>query len=86
MRQAAPDAAIIMMSAVLDGSVKARAVADGARGFLVKPFDRDSITMTFKADFEASAFGTRICTVPNCPISLCNNLSLQAQRFNPTKT
>ena len=48
LRQAAPEAIILMMSAVLDDRVKERAVAGGAMGFLVKPFDRDGLTMTLK--------------------------------------
>lgn len=48
LRQAAPDAVIFMMSAVLDDGVKEWAVAAGATGFLVKPFDRDVLTMTLK--------------------------------------
>ena len=48
LRQAAPEAVILMMSAVLDDREKEQAVADGASGFLVKPFDREVLTMTVR--------------------------------------
>jgi DNA-binding NtrC family response regulator len=48
LREAAPEASILMMSAALSPSVRNRAFADGATGFLPKPFDRDALTMELK--------------------------------------
>lgn len=42
------DVSILMMSATLDRNIQNRALADGATGFVVKPFDRDALTMTLK--------------------------------------
>jgi DNA-binding NtrC family response regulator len=52
LREAAPDASILMMSAALSASVRNRAFADGATGFLSKPFDRDALTMEIKQILE----------------------------------
>lgn len=48
LRRAAPAASILMMSAVGDRSVRNRALAGGATGFVAKPFDRETLTMTLK--------------------------------------
>jgi CheY-like chemotaxis protein len=48
LRKANADASILMMSATLDYSISNRALADGATGFVSKPFDRDALTMTLK--------------------------------------
>jgi DNA-binding NtrC family response regulator len=41
-------ASILMMSATLDRNIQNRALAEGAIGFVVKPFDRDGLTLALK--------------------------------------
>jgi diguanylate cyclase len=41
-------ASILMMSATLDRNIQNRALAEGAIGFVVKPFDRDALTLALK--------------------------------------
>jgi CheY-like chemotaxis protein len=48
LRDSAPDAAIVMMSAVADKGVQDKAFLDWATAFLTKPFDRDGLTATLK--------------------------------------
>lgn len=48
LRGAAPHAAIVMMSGMLDDTVRSRAFAYGATTFLAKPFDRESLTINLK--------------------------------------
>jgi CheY-like chemotaxis protein len=48
LRDSAPDAAIVMMSAVADKGVQDKACLDRATAFLTKPFDRDRLTATLK--------------------------------------
>lgn len=52
LRKAAPVAAIFMMSAALDSSVRTSALANGATGFIAKPFDRDALTFTLKQTLQ----------------------------------
>jgi two-component system, response regulator YesN len=48
LREVDPDVSILMMSATLDRNIQNRALAERAIGFVVKPFDRDALTMTLK--------------------------------------
>jgi DNA-binding NtrC family response regulator len=63
LREAAPNAPILMMSAALSPSVRNRAFADGATGFLSKPFDRDALTMEIKQILE-NHYLTKRLSVP----------------------
>lgn len=48
LRQAAPDASIVMMSGVVDDSLRSAAFAYGATMWVAKPFDRQALTITLK--------------------------------------
>jgi DNA-binding NtrC family response regulator len=48
LRAVDAEASILMMSATLDRSARNRVLADGATGFISKPFDRDDLTRTLK--------------------------------------
>jgi CheY-like chemotaxis protein len=64
LREAAPEASILMMSAVVDRSVRSKVLADGATGFVVKPFDRDALTMTLKQALTHHRLPASSCVTP----------------------
>lgn len=55
LRQAAPTADVVVMSALAEQDWKGRALAQGAVGFLQKPFDRDALTACLKSLLKAHA-------------------------------
>jgi DNA-binding NtrC family response regulator len=48
LRDSAPDAAIVMMSAVANPDVQKNALLNGATAFVTKPFDREMLTVTLQ--------------------------------------
>jgi CheY-like chemotaxis protein len=59
LRHSAPNAAIVLMSAVADKGVQEKAFIDGATAFLAKPFDREVLTGTLKQLLKRSSHGGR---------------------------
>jgi DNA-binding NtrC family response regulator len=48
LRDGAPDAAIVMMSAVANPDLQKKALLNGATAFVTKPFDREMLTVTLQ--------------------------------------